>query len=62
MIAVGEVDIDLRKGSQVGVRILCRTINDAMERFYEDPKNVEEFEQWLRDYRAGKEAQLEQAV
>lgn len=54
MTVTGSVQIDLSKVPKVEMDSLCRTINRAMEAFYEDPQNVAEFEAWLASYKAGK--------
>ena len=54
MIATGTVTIELNKVPRVEMDSLCRTINRAMEAFYENPANVAEFEAWLAAYKARK--------
>lgn len=54
MTITGNVQIDLSKVPKFEMDSLCRTINRAMEAFYEDPKNVAEFEAWLASYKARK--------
>lgn len=55
MIATGNVVLDVNKVPRVEMNTLCRAINKAMERFYEDPRNEAEFEAWLAEYRSRKE-------
>lgn len=55
MISVGTVSLDISKVPRVEMNTLCRAINKAMERFYEDPENEAEFEAWLAEYKARKE-------
>ncbi len=45
-------DIDLMPES--ALRSFCRDTLQACRRFYEDPKNRADFEEWLKEYKAEK--------
>lgn len=54
MICTGmeKVKIDINLVPKVEMNTLCRSINKAMEAFYEDPQNIAEFEAWLAERQA----------
>lgn len=54
MIVTGEVSIDVNKIPKVMMNSLARSINSAVDRFYEDPKNLAGFEAWHAEYLARK--------
>ena len=41
-----KVKIDVIRIPAIEVKILCRTLLDAVERFYSDPENRRRFEAW----------------
>ena len=41
-----KVKIDVSRIPAIEVKILCRTLLDAVERFYSDPENCRRFEAW----------------
>ena len=45
-----QIKIDCTKIPPIEVKILCRTLLAAIEKFYDDPKNRERFEEWRKTY------------
>lgn len=56
MIAIVDASIDIDLMPQYELKRFCRRINEAVDKFYEDPKNMAEFEAWHAAYLAEKEA------
>ena len=54
MVPEGNVKLSVEKMPACISRPLCQCINKAMRVFYEDPKNMAEFEAWHAKYLAGK--------
>lgn len=58
MISIGmdQVNIDVNRIPKVQLGVMCRAIAAGAERFFEDPKNEADFQEWLVQYKARKEA------
>lgn len=55
MVATGNVTLDINKVPKVELYTLCRAIYEAAEKFFEDPENASDFEEWHREYKRKKE-------
>jgi hypothetical protein len=55
MIATGNVYLDINKVPRVELNTLCRAIYEAAERFFEDPENAADFEEWHEENKSKKE-------
>ena len=56
MTAIVDASIDIDLMPQYELKRFCRRINEAVDRFYEDPKNMAGFEAWHAAYLAEKES------
>lgn len=43
------VKIDLNKVPTAEMRVLCETLLEAVKRFYDDPENRRQYEEWLAE-------------
>lgn len=50
------VHIDVSQIPKVELNILCSTILESVQRFYEDPENRRRFEAWRKTYGGANEA------
>lgn len=56
MTAIVDASIDIDLMPQYELKRFCRRINEAVDRFYDDPRNLAAFEIWHAAYLAEKEA------
>lgn len=54
-----QIKIDCAKIPPIELKILCKTFVAAIEKFYDDPKNRERFEQWQKNRSEGVKAENE---
>lgn len=47
--------IDTAKIPAADMRVLCSTLLEAVKRFYDDPENRRQYEEWLAERNGGKE-------
>lgn len=47
-VSTGKVEIDLNQIPPYQMRLLCKTILEACQKFYSDPENVKKYEEWKR--------------
>lgn len=55
MSVTGRAEIEWNKVPEVQQTIVCRAINDGVDRFYKDPKSLAAFDAWYPEYLAKKE-------
>ena len=48
-----KVKIDVSRIPAIEVKILSRTLLEAVERFYSDPENCRRFEEWQKSKKEG---------
>ena len=60
MISIGidQVNIDVNRIPNVYLGTMCRAIAAGAEKFFEDPQNEADFQEWLVGYKARKEASV----
>ena len=47
-ISMGKVEIDINQIPPYQMRLLCKTILEASQKYYSDPENVKKYEEWKR--------------
>lgn len=60
MVSIGmdKVNIDVNRIPKVVLGTMCRAIAAGAEKFFEDPKNEAEFQEWLIGYKAKKNVEV----